>query len=175
MSIYSDATKVSQLTIARAEAKLNVQTGLKVNDKSTDQSAVSISSKDDVLSYDVNISSDEGGYAKDFSYYIPVVKMDSTLDPNTLVSEKDFNLSLIEKVAIENESKNNAESELPFNIYYTTDSNLTGSTIRNTDVSWKTAEDMNNDFSKVTAVKVSTKNEESYICLLYTSDAADEQ
>lgn len=163
LSVYSDATKVSQLTIARAEAKLNVQTGLKVNDKSTDRSAVSISSKDDVLSYDVNISSDEGGYAKDFSYYIPVVKMDSTLDPNTLVSEKDFNLSLIEKVAIENESKNNAESELPFNIYYTTDSNLTGSTIRNTDVSWKTAEDMNNDFSKVTAVKVSTKNEESYI------------
>lgn len=159
LKIYTDSTKVAQLTIARAEAKLDVKTGIKMDGETVDQSSVKLSNEGTILSYDVTVSSVDDGHANDFSYYIPIVSTDSQIDKNSFVVQNNFSLALNEAVGIEKNNINPDEDaiyDLPFSVSYTTDRKLTGSNVRDNSVHWKSESECEN-FSDVTAVRITTK------------------
>lgn len=161
LSVYNENVN-TKLTIARAEAKLDVETGIKIDSQSKDQTAVSIDNVDKELTYDVTAFSKDGGYAKEFSYYIPIVSKDSAIDKNTFVARKDFGIQLQRKINISNENTGSTEN-VPFDVYYTKEKNLTGSNIRSENVQWIDAQSiLESDLATVTAVKIKTK-ENSFI------------
>lgn len=141
------------LNIARAEAKLDVTTALSVNDTASANDQVTVSDKNTKITYAVTVTGQESGAAKDFDYYIPIVHADSTLDTGALVSQKEIGLQLSEAVQITSVG-GTAVGELPFEVSYTTDSGLNSTTIQGNTVKWV---DTLTDYSKVTAVKISTR------------------
>lgn len=146
-----------KLNIARAEAKLDVTTSLST-EESSDKS-VSIADKNSEVTYSVNIACTEQGAAKNFNYYIPIVHRDSSLDTGALVSQNEIGMQLYKAVDIKRISAVSVnEEELPFEIYYTTDSNLTSSSIRADSVHW---EKNPAEYSAVTAVRIATKTDAS--------------
>ena len=140
------------LNIARAEAKLDVATALSVNGTASANDQVTVSDKDTEITYAVTVIGQESGAAEDFDYYIPIVHTDSTLDTGALVSQKEIGLQLSEAVQITSVG-GTAGEELPFEVFYTTDSGLNSTTIQGNTVKWV---DTLTDYSKVTAVKIST-------------------
>ncbi len=157
-----NGTTNTNLTIARAEAKLDVQTGIEVGSSTVDQAAVSVSNADTQLAYNVLVSSKDGGHADKFEYYIPIVSRESAIDANTLVAQNEFGLKLQEAANITKmndsvtDEAETVSSEIPFTVYYTTNSNLTSANIRTDQIKWQTADEFDNDFSNVTAVKIVT-------------------
>ena len=141
------------LNIARAEAKLDVTTALSVNDTASTNDQVTVSDKNTKITYAVTVTGQESGAAEDFDYYIPIVHTDSTLDTGALVSQKEIGLQLSEAVQITSVG-GTAGEELPFEVFYTTDSGLNSTTIQGNTVKWV---DTLTDYSKVTAVKISTR------------------
>ena len=141
------------LNIARAEAKLDVTTALSVNDTASTNDQVTVSDKNTKITYAVTVTGQESGAAEDFDYYIPIVHTDSTLDTGALVSQKEIGLELSEAVQITSVG-GTAGEELPFEVFYTTDSGLNSTTIQGNTVKWV---DTLTDYSKVTAVKISTR------------------
>lgn len=157
LSIYNTNGNV-KLSIARAEAMLDVNTALST-EKETGSDAVTIDDSDTNVSYDVTIASTDGGVAKNFSYYIPIVSTSSVIESGTMVGENEFGVKLMQGVKIKKIS--GQSTEIPFKVLYTTDSNLTYAAIRGDSVKW--SEDIT-DYSKVTAVKIVT-NPDDFIAL----------
>lgn len=145
-----------KLNISRAEAMLEVDTKLKTADSTSTN--LKISSEDTEISYDITISSTDGGTANDFAYYIPIVSTSSAIDASMMVNKNEFGVSL--QKAIEVKKLNGEGTDLPYNVLYTTDEGLNSQTIRADSVKWKTEESMNADFSEVTAIKIVTQKDE---------------
>lgn len=145
-----------KLNIARAEAKMDVDTFINSSESSaSDTDEVTISKADSTVNYGVKIACTEEGTAKDFNYYIPITRTDSTIDTSALVCKKEIGLELSNKVNIKADTiRESGSDELPFIVYYTTDSGLNASSIRKDSVNWTENPD---DYSKVTAVRISTK------------------
>lgn len=118
MNLYNSLNDV-KLNIARAEAKLAVKTSLQTDDSSTGIKKVKITDKDKVVNYDVDVASEDGGMAKDFSYYIPIASNKSKIDADAMVAKNEFNLQLAGKIEIT--SIGSTAGETPYKVYYTTD------------------------------------------------------
>lgn len=155
INVYGDVTE-ARLSIARAEAKLDVATSLQfVDEPKTSGASLKLSDASKQVEYAVTVSSDEGGYAENFSYYIPIPKTGSAIDPESFVASSDvpFAMSAALKV-IGAVSGQEPSSDSPFEVSYTTQDGLTSSNVRGDGVTWVSSLD---DWSAVTAVKVSTK------------------
>lgn len=154
MNLYNSLNDV-KLNIARAEAKLSVKTSLQTEDSSTEVKKVKITDKDKVVNYDVDVASEDGGRANDFSYYIPIVSDKSKIDTDAMVAKNAFNLRLAEEIKITSigSTTGNNAGEIPYKIYYTTDENLDSLEIRKETVNWSETID---DYSEVTAIKIAT-------------------
>lgn len=152
LNLYRANTSVN-LNIARAEAKLDVATALSTTESGGNNDQAAVSNEKTDITYAVTVSCAEGGAAKNFNYYIPIVHTDSALDTGALVSKREFGLTL-SKVDITPVGNTTASS--PFVVYYTTDGNLNSTTIQGDDVTWS---DSVADLSKVTAVKITTKTD----------------
>ena len=142
-----------RLTIARAEAKLDVSTALYTTEAASKNDTVTISNADTDITYAVTVSCAEQGEAKNFNYYIPIVRTDSTLDTGALVSQNEFGLKLTKAVTITRIDSTSESDNDPFEVYYTTDKNLNSTSIQGDSVNW---EKEPVDFSKVTAVRIAT-------------------
>ena len=147
-----NATGNVKLDIARAEAMLDVDTKLAID--SNTNTDVKLSDADSEISYDITISSTDGGEAKDFSYYIPVVSTSSYTGSSSMVDQNEFGVYL--EKAVEVKRVNGEDGKLPYEILYTEEpaKNLNTTSIRANSVEWK---DSVTDFSKVTAIKIVTK------------------
>ena len=155
MEIYNSTSGVVKLNIVRAEAKLEVETSLHKENETDNVSSITLGSADDRLEYDVTISSNDGGAASDFSYYIPIASTDSKLDPQALAVEKEFNLKLLNAVEVKKIRQGTTNTDIPFKVYYTKAGNLDSETIRGDAVTWYT-DDQLSDHSGITAVKIVT-------------------
>lgn len=155
MGVYNSSDGVVKLNIVRAEAKLEVETSLHKENETDNVSSITLGSADDRLEYDVTISSNDGGAASDFSYYIPIVSTDSKLDPQALAVEKEFNLKLLNAVEVKKIRQGTTNTDIPFQVYYTKAGNLDSETIRGDAVTWYT-DDQLSDYSGITAVKIVT-------------------
>lgn len=144
-----------KLNIARAEAKLDVTTSLATSETYTPSDTVSISNENSSVTYDVEVACTEQGAANNFNYYIPIVHTDSKLDTGALVSQKEIGLQLSQAVNITSVgSADSSTADLPFDVLYTTDSNLDSSNIQGSSVKWETSV---TDYTTVTAVRIATK------------------
>ena len=150
------------LNISRAEAKLDVSTSLSQEGFTDSSASVKVTDENATVNYDVNVSSTEGGTAKNFSYYIPIVKAGATLDASAFTTRSDYSLKLAGEVNITGTNEGGtALKGMPFDVLYTTEPNLTSSSIQTLEASkWQSAESLNDDFSQVTAVKIITKDNE---------------
>lgn len=152
---YNSSVTV-KLNIARAEARLGVETALQADNSSQSQN-LKITDKKTKINYDVKISSNDGGYANDFSYYIPIVSSKSAIDVDGLVAKNEFNLQLQSALEIKDvNGKIMSDDESPYEVTYTTKSNLNSTTIREDDVEWKSGTAVT-DYSEVTAIRIVTK------------------
>ena len=161
--VYYKYAESRILNISRAEAKLDVSTSLALGSQTASAGAtLKVTNENAALKYDVNISSSEGGTAKDFSYYIPIVKEGAALDASAFVTGNDYSLKLTKEIGITGtNSDGGAVTRMPFDVLYTTEVNQTSSSIQNLGSDkWKTADGLNGDFSKVTAVKIVTNTDE---------------
>lgn len=161
--MYYTNSVSTTLNISRAEAKLDVSTALLQEGQASEPgAAIKVTDENATLDYDVNVSSTEGGTAHDFSYYIPIVKSGAALDASAFTTKSDFSLELTGEVGITGSNADGAELEgMPFDVLYTTEANLTSSNIQSLDAGkWQTADTLNGDFSRVTAVKIITKDNE---------------
>ena len=150
-----------RLNVARAEAKLDVATALSTSESKTSDESVAISKEDSDITYDVTVSCTEDGAAKDFYYYIPIVRKDSEIDSSALVGKKEVGLQLKDAVSITktNSSDTDTGSEsVPFEINYTTAYNLNSTSIQGNTITWEKDYE---DYSKVTAVRIKTKDDAS--------------
>ncbi len=154
MNVYNSSI-TTKLNIARAEAKLDVETSLKTSEGSSKGTSVTISDPDTQVEYEVSVTSSAGGVADDFEYYIPVVMKSSTIDADALVAKNEFGLLLQDELDITHVTTGTERN--PFKVYYTTDAGLTSSNIRGDSVNW---EESVSDYSKVTAVKIATVGED---------------
>lgn len=160
--VESGAT-ACMLSVVRAEAKLDVSTTLAQEDQTAEPgSSIKVTDENAKLDYDVNVSSSEGGTASKFSYYIPIVKADAPLNPSAFVTGSDYSLKLNDEVKITGSNEDGAPlTGMPFDVFYTTVPRLTFSSIQALgDGYWKRAADLNDDFSRVTAMKIITKDNE---------------
>lgn len=180
LNLYRANSSV-KLNIARAEAKMDVETSLTSSESSgTNADEVTISKAGSTVKYGVKIACTEEGTAKDFNYYIPITRTDSTIDTSAMVCKKEVGLKLSDKVSIKADTTRDGDSdELPFTVSYTTDSDMTSSSVRKDSVNWT---ENPKDYSKVTAVKISTKSDavlnegESYefsVPMQYDNSASD--
>ena len=160
--VYWKYAESRVLNISRAEAKLDVSTSLSQGESTDAGTSVKVTDENATVNYDVNVSSTEGGSAKKFSYYIPVVKKGATLDASAFTTRSDYSLKLAGEVSITGTNEGGTElKDMPFDVLYTTEPNLTPSSIQALDSSkWQTADGLNGDFSQVTAVKIITKDNE---------------
>lgn len=158
---YNSSVDV-KLNIARAEAKLDVETVLQTDNSSQSQN-LKITDKDTQINYDVKISSNDGGYAKNFSYYIPITSTQSAIDVDGLVAKNEFDLQLQNALEIKYVNKGEIMSDTtsPYEVTYTTEKGLNSTTIREDKVEWKSATSVT-DYSKVTAIRIVTK-QDNYI------------
>ena len=171
MNLYQDASPVN-LNIARAEAKLDVATNLYIGNELADKQENAITDSNKDLRYDVTVSSNDGGRAENFSYYIPIVSTNSEVDASGWVGQKEFSLALQDAVTVtatkasqgtsnsDTQDDSAGQTEVKsdgFETYYTTEANLSPKNVRNDEVQWKTANQIH-DFSKVkvTAVKIAS-------------------
>lgn len=156
INFYNSATNV-KLNVARAEAKLDVKTTLQTTDSDAKQN-IKLTKKDTEINYNISIESTDGGYADDFSYYIPIVSKKSAIDENALVAKKEFNMALQGPITIKSLKTGDEVSgdDSPYIVSYTTDQNLDSTTIRRDDVHWKSASD-DIDYNNITAIKIVTK------------------
>ena len=154
MNLYNSNNDV-KLNIARAEAKLAVKTSLKTDDSSTGKEKVQITNKDKVVNYNVDVASEDGGTANNFTYYIPIVSDRSKIDTDAFVAKKEFNLQMEKAIEITSIGSNTGvnQGQIPYKVFYTTDSNLDSSAIRKDSVTWN---ETVSDYSKVTAIKIAT-------------------
>ena len=146
------------LNIMRAEAKLDVDTELSLDGQSGSSVNLRLTDPAATLDYDVDISSDDGGTASDFTYYIPITKTSSAIDSDGLVGRNDYSLNLKQAISITGSNKGGAAlTDIPFDVLYTTEPGLNSSTVRGlSDDKWfATKEDT--DFSAITAVLIRTK------------------
>lgn len=155
MCMYNGNTN-TKMNIARAEAKLDVETTLTEEDSIEKGTSVRISDADETVNYNVTVSSNSGGYADNFEYYVPIVADSSTLDESALVAKNEIGMNLQGPVTV---LQDDADTQHPFTIYYTTQEGLTSANIRNDSVEWTTTLD---DYTKATAVKIIT-NPDAYI------------
>lgn len=179
LNLYNRDTK-SILNIARAEAKLDVDTELQDEDNEAELQNVKISQANEKITYNVTVGSSAGGRAQNFNYYIPIVSKDSVRDSSAMVMNKEIGLKLTGNVVITkvdsvsnsttskaitaNEGSTSAsdtndetvQQNNIFTVYYTTDQNLTSATIQG-NVNWAAASE-NMDYGKVTAVKIATND-----------------
>lgn len=155
LAVYNDNT-TTKMNIARAEAKLDVETSLTTKSDSSDKGkSITISDADTAVNYNVKIASTAGGYANDFEYYIPIVSKSSTLDESALVAKNEFGMTLQGPLTV---TQTRDDQTHPFTVYYTTQERLTSSNIRNDSVTWVTSDKVT-DYSKVTAVKIITNED----------------
>lgn len=152
MNMYNGSVN-ARLTIARAEAKLAVTTVLKSGSDTAQQSNISISDETQEVLYQIDISSTDGGHAENFYYYIPVVKKESILDKDALISENEYGMKLLSEIQVQT-IKQAEKKDVPFQIAYTTDESLNSTSIQGTEVNWQESV---SDYSQVTAVRISTK------------------
>lgn len=157
VNFYNSSTNV-KLNIARAEAKLDVETSLQTTASDKNQN-LKITNADTTVDYNVTIASNDGGYADDFTYYIPVVSKKSAIDENGLVVKNEFDMALQGPIAIKSsETGKEIEGDAsPYIVSYTTESNLDSTSIRGSDITWKTADEIT-DYSDITAIKIATKD-----------------
>lgn len=149
---YSVATT---LNITRAEAKLDVDTELSTG--STTSASLKVTNANAQVNYSVGVSSDDGGTANDFQYYIPIPKTTSAHDADSFVSRNDYNLKLTGEVQVTDRTANSNSAQSTFQVCYTTVEGLDSTSVRALPASdWKSADEMGGDFSAVTAVMVST-------------------
>ena len=153
-NLYNTSANV-KLNIARAEAKLDVESSLE-SETAKRGDEIQVEAADEELDYRVIISSNDGGRADDFSYYIPVVSKTSRLDPGAFVIKNEFGLSLQEQIRITQLStgENETGNEDLFEVYYTEEAGLDSVSIRQDSVTWSQSAA---DYSKVTAIKIITK------------------
>lgn len=160
--VYYKYAESRILNISRAEAKLDVSTSLASGSQTVGAgTTLKVTDEGAVLSYGVDIASSEGGTASDFSYYIPIVKKGAKLDTSAFVTGNDFPLKLTKAIDVRGTNADGSEVErMPFDVMYTTEENLTSSSIQKLENDkWMTADALSNDFSKVTAVKIVTNND----------------
>lgn len=181
LEVYNNNT-TTKMNIARAEAKLDVETSLTKQGSSDMGKSVTISDADTAVNYNVKIASTAGGYANDFEYYIPIVSKSSTLDESALVAKNEFGMNLQGPLTV---TQDKDDQSHPFTVFYTTQEGLTSSNIRSDSVTWVTSDKVT-DYSKVTAVKIITnenvvegqyiKHGESYqftLSMKYDNSASD--
>ena len=145
-----------KLNIARAEAKLDVATSLEAGENAPDEPSVNISDENTDIIYHVTVSSNAGGTANDFTYYIPVVKKDSEIDSSAMVVQREYGLNLKEAVSVTS-IKAEESGETIFDVAYTTVTGLNSTTIRGENVTWTDDLSSTSDYSNITAIKISTK------------------
>lgn len=158
--IFYNASSNVKLNIARAEAKLEVGTSLQTADSDKKQN-LKLTNADTEVNYNVTIGSTDGGYADDFSYYIPVVSKGAAIDENGLVAKNEFDMALQGPITIKSLKTGDIidGDDSPYIVSYTTAQNLDSTTIRGEDVVWKTADDVT-DYSDITAIRIITKDNE---------------
>lgn len=152
LEVYNNNT-TTKMNIARAEAKLDVETSLTKQGGSDTGKSLTISDVDTAVNYSVQIASTAGGYADDFEYYIPIVSKSSTLDESALVAKNEFGMTLQGPLTV---TQDKDDQTHPFTVYYTTQEGLTSANIRNDSVVWEASA---SDYSKVTAVKIVTNED----------------
>lgn len=160
--VYWKNAESRTLNISRAEAKLDVSTSLSQKGQTASAGeSTKVTDETSTLDYGVNVSSSEGGTASEFSYYIPIVKKGASLDASAFVTGNNYSLELMGEVNITGSNANGtALTDIPFNVFYTTEPNLTSSNIQTLGSDkWKTAAQLGDDFSQVTAVKIATKDD----------------
>lgn len=156
LNLYRANVSVN-LNIARAEAKLDVTTALLTSESTAKNDTVVLSDVNAKVTYAVTVTGTEGGAARNFNYYIPVVHTTSTLDAGALVGRNEIGLKLIEAVNIIPVGTDTEDAaDATFEVYYTTENNLNSTTIRGENVKWYTSVD---DYSQVTAVRIATVDE----------------
>jgi len=150
-----NSTNNPSCQIISENATLDVTNKLSVTSGGTTTESTSevISSADDIINYNLELDSKSGGTTTNFSYYIPIPKNTSTVD-NFIISQKQFDLKLIEAVSF-------TGGDL-FNIQYSFNKNLTYNTAKNEET-WYTSEQIENDstlnYEDVTMIKLTTKND----------------
>lgn len=159
LGLYNAGSQAT-MTIARAEAKLDVETSLQVDGEVASGNA-SLYSASDNIDYRVTVSSTDGGKAEDFSYYVPITLTSSVIDASAWTMKNEFSLKLNEGVAIEREGNASTNGVSPFSVYYTTDLGLTSENVRKENVNWAVFDDIS-DSTSITAVKIVT-NENAII------------
>lgn len=154
LSIYHPTDGSTILTVARSEAKLDVSTSLESADSGN---TTKISAPAESIDYTTTISCIDGGEAKDFNYYIPVVKKNSTLDTSALVVKNEIGLNLQKEIVIKDantgEIVNSANS--PFEVTYTSQTDLNSTTIQGENVKWVSSP---LNFDSVSAIRISAKD-----------------
>ena len=158
INVYGGNTSAT-LTIARAEAKLDVATSLHLEgDAQQGAASIKLSDVDKTIGYDVTVSSEDGGHAQDFSYYIPVPKTGSAIDAESFVASCDVPLSMTDAMEVADVKTGSqvAAEDSPFEVSYTTLAGLTADSVRGEGVEWTSSP---GGWSEVTAVRVTTKQE----------------
>ena len=153
INIYRIPSQTVNLNIARAEAKLDVDTALVVGNQTSSASQVKVTDAQTEIQYRVTVSSEDKGYASNFAYYIPVVSKKSTIDASALTVQNEVDMVLQKAVTV---TQNAGTAGNPFKVYYTTAEGLTSDSIRGNSIQWVGSNNTSIDYAKVTAIKIAT-------------------